>query len=160
MSDVKELSEVEAEGLDALYRRYAAWLAERLRRSVGPDEAADLVQDAYVRVGARVHEVRHPKTYLLRVAMNLLRDEARRQARREDARRAAAPDVDAPDQVDRLLLKQVIAAMPPLYRDVFVLNRFRGMTYAEIAAAKGVSVKTIEWRMSKALEYCAKRLDE
>lgn len=143
MSDVKELSEAEAAGLDALYRRYAAWLAERLKRNVGPEEAADLVQEAYVRVGARVHEVRHPKTYLLHIAMNLLRDEARRQTKRDGHRQSVGPDAHAPEQVDRLLLKQIIAAMPALYRDVFVLNRFRGMTYAEIATAKGVSVNSV-----------------
>jgi RNA polymerase sigma-70 factor (ECF subfamily) len=49
--------------------------------------------------------------------------------------------------------------MPPLYRDIFVLNRFGGMTYPEIARARGISVKTVEWRMSKALEHCASRLD-
>ena len=51
------------------------------------------------------------------------------------------PADDAPiaaPQVDELHLKQIVLSMPALYRDVFVLSRFGGMTYAEIAAARGL----------------------
>jgi RNA polymerase sigma-70 factor (ECF subfamily) len=58
------------------------------------------------------------------------------------------------------MLKQIVLSMPPLYRDIFVLSRFGGMSYPEIAAARGLSVKTVEWRMSKALEHCVARLDD
>jgi RNA polymerase sigma-70 factor (ECF subfamily) len=64
---------------------------------------------------------------------------------------------DAP--VDRLHLKQVLLTMPPLYRDVFVLSRFDGMTYPEIALAHGISLATVERRMAKAVEHCMAQLD-
>lgn len=44
--------------------------------------------------------------------------------------------------------------LPPLYRDVFILNRFVGLTYPEMAARYGVTVKAIEYRMSRALALC------
>jgi RNA polymerase sigma-70 factor (ECF subfamily) len=34
------------------------------------------------------------------------------------------------------------------------------MTYNQIAVLRGLSVKTVEWRMSKALDHCTQRLDE
>jgi len=59
-----------------------------------------------------------------------------------------------PDQEAGLLLKQVILALPPIYRDTFVLNRVVGLTYAEIAQRQGISPKAVEYRMSRALVLC------
>ena len=159
MTDVKDLAPRPLEGLDLLYRRHALWLVNRLKRRVSAEDAADLAQETYLRIAPDAARIRHPKAFLMRVAMNLLRDEARRTRRREATHEAiAGSGVEAP--VDTVLLKQLLLSMPPLYRDVFVLSRFGGMTYAEIAAAKGVSLKTIEWRMSKALAFCTQRLEE
>jgi RNA polymerase sigma-70 factor (ECF subfamily) len=120
-----------------------------------------MVQETYLRIAPYDGDsIRHPKALLLRVAVNLVRDDRRRRARR--ARfldQQPAVEAEAASQHDQVLLKQIILTMPLLYRDIFVLNRFGGMTYPEIARARGISVKTVEWRMSKALQYCASRLD-
>ena len=42
---------------------------------------------------------------------------------------------------------------------VFVLSRFDGMTYSEIAMANGISLATVERRMAKAVEHCTAQLD-
>lgn len=162
MSDVKPLDRGEAEGLDSLYRRYAGWLQLRLRAHVTADQAADVVQETYLRAAPyRPADIRHPKAFLLRIALNLVRDQSRRGRRgREFEGEVRPPEGQDAAQIDQILLKQIIVSMPPLYRDVFVLNRFGGMTYAEIAASLGLKLKTVEWRMSKALEHCVARLDD
>lgn len=160
MTDTKRCEPVGDEGLNALYRRYAAWLGRRVRRHVGADAAEDVVQETYLRLAPyRDRAIRHPKSLLLRIAMNLVRDEYRRRSRRRRMEQLSIePTERDASQFDAFAVKQALMTMPPLYRDVFVLSRFRGMTYPEIATKLDISVKTVEWRMSRALEYCAARL--
>lgn len=154
--------------LDDLYRRYAAWLGRMLAwrlRSTALD-VDDIVQETYVRMAryAPAEAARHPKALLLRIATNLARDHMRRNV----VRGGLAEPLDesdetglgaiAPDQHEALEMKQAILALPAIYRDVFVLSRFTGLTYEEIASHVGISVKTVEWRMSRALAMCAARL--
>jgi RNA polymerase sigma factor (sigma-70 family) len=162
LTDTKELEPEAAEGLNTLYRRYAGWLAGRLRARVGADRAADVVQETYLRAAPyRAADIRHPKSFLLRIALNLVRDESRRLKRqREPSGDFSQDQSESASQAEHLMLKQIILGMPALYREVFVLSRFGGMTYPEIAAARGLNVKTVEWRMSKALEHCVARLDD
>jgi len=155
------LGERQAErALSDLYRLTSAWLVRRLRRRFG-DAAEDLAQGAYLAIlpYSRGGGVRHPRALLLKIAL--------RQGARDSRRSLAAPVIEAsgagpatlaPDQIDALLLKQIVLEMPPLLRDVFVLSRFAHLTYDEIGERLGISVKTVEWRMSKALAHCAAQL--
>ena len=161
VTDTKQLGTEAQDGINRLYRRYAAWLDRRLRAHVDAEAAADVVQETYIRAAPyALDDIRHPKAFLLKIALNLVRDESRREGRRRRDRDFQIPaGAEAAPQFDQVLLEQVIGSMPQLYRDVFVLSRFGGMTYPEIALSFGISVKTVEWRMSRALEYCASRLD-
>lgn len=162
MSDVKELDPGAAASLNGLYRRYSDWLGRRLRGRVGSADAADVVQETYLRLTPYLlAEIRYPKALLLRVALNLVRDEKRKAAYRERmlANEAFGDAVVVDNPVDGLHLKQILLTMPPLYRDVFVLSRFDGMTYSEIALVHGISLATVERRMAKAIDHCMAQLD-
>ena len=50
--------------------------------------------------------------------------------------------------------------MPELYREAFVLNRFEGLKYREIAEKLNVSERTVEVRVSKTLELLRKYLKD
>jgi RNA polymerase sigma-70 factor (ECF subfamily) len=166
------LSGETAGGLDDLYRRYAGWLGSVLRRKLGnfAAEAEDIVQETYIRASRyRMADAkRHPKALLRQIAVNLARDHMRRNVIRGGL---ALPidDIDpsadnrlsvAPEQESELLLKQIVVALPARYRDVFVLSRFTGMSNEEIANHFSISVKTVEWRMSKALALCAQQMQD
>jgi RNA polymerase sigma-70 factor (ECF subfamily) len=150
--------------LEALYRRHAAWLVGALRRRFGREQAEDLSQEAFFRLRAYEDaEIRRPRALLMTIAGN---------AASEQRRRLHAPAPDRLEQVElaedhswqdgdqdaQLLLKQIIAYLPPRLRDVFVLHRFEGLTYAEIARRLSISPKAVEWRMSRALDICAAQL--
>jgi RNA polymerase sigma factor (sigma-70 family) len=143
--------------LDALYRDYSGWLKRFLRfRFRGRQDYDDIVQDTFVRVSRaeNVDTRRDPRGYLRCVATNLVRDAARRAAVRAEDPDAQPDAVVDGDQFETVLLKQIILSLPDIYREVFVLSRFAGMSYAEIAKHCGISVKAVEKRMAKALLLC------
>jgi RNA polymerase sigma-70 factor, ECF subfamily len=53
-----------------------------------------------------------------------------------------------------------IESLPEKCREVFQLNRQEGLKYAEIAAKLGISIKTVEAQMSKALAILREQLKE
>lgn len=162
MADSRQCERPGSPGLEDLYRDYADWLRRRLRRQVGTDQAADLVHETYIRLAPyEPADIRHPKALLMRIATNLLRDGKRKEAVQSAYTAGTLHPTSTPgDQAEVVQLKEILQTMPPLYRDVFVLSRFRGMTYSDIAQVHGISVKTVEWRMSKALDHCLMRLDD
>jgi RNA polymerase sigma-70 factor (ECF subfamily) len=51
-----------------------------------------------------------------------------------------------------------IDSLPARCREIFILNRFEGNHYAEIAEKMNISVKTVETQMSKALRILREKL--
>jgi RNA polymerase sigma factor (sigma-70 family) len=143
--------------LDLLYRQHHGWLLAHVRRHFGRDQAEDLVQDVYVRASAyQGLEVRNPRALLSQIATRAAIDRVRREVIRPPRDGASVDNLFADAaQDDALTLKQTILRLPPNLKEVFLLSRFGGLSYEEIAEQLGVSVKTVEWRMTKALRLCA-----
>jgi RNA polymerase sigma-70 factor (ECF subfamily) len=144
---------------------------ERLRRDLlafarrrrGPDEAEDLVQEAFTRLHRAGHRIDGPdaRPLLFTILRNLAVDAAR------SGRRAPTDAIEphesrlsdpAPDAESALIARQTLEAvrlairdLPPRCRDAFLLNRFEQMTYPQIAARLGVSVSMVEKHLSEAL---------
>ena len=55
-------------------------------------------------------------------------------------------------------IRKSLEALPPKTQRIFLLNRENGLTYEEIAGQEGVSVKTVEYHVSKALKTLGKFL--
>ncbi|WP_256326354.1 RNA polymerase sigma factor [Sphingomonas sp. NFR15] len=153
--------------LEQLYRSHAGWLralvTHRLRAQ--PTDVDDIVQDAWLRAaGCEVDNIQHPKAFLSQTALNLFRDRKRREAVRQHYREGVTADHGRGDrhglseQEAALELERIVLDLPEKMRDVFVLSRFRHMSNAEIATTLGISIKTVEWRMGKALALCMSRL--
>lgn len=153
----KRLSQRSKEGLQ--------WLRNLARSIARGHDREDIAQQAALQLlGKDPFSVRHPAAYIARIARNVAIDEARKIRVRggpsvalDDLTEAQQP-WSAPDQESALLLKQIVLGLPPLYRDVFILSRFAGLTYGEIAKRLGVSDKTVEYRMSRALALCQEAL--
>lgn len=57
-------------------------------------------------------------------------------------------------------IQQAINALPSERKKIFILSRYESLTYAEIAQQLGISVKTVENQMSKALKTLREELSE
>lgn len=142
--------------LDSLFRRYDRWLRATLRRRYGHDLAEDIAQETYLRAApyAAAGTMRHPRAFLMRIANNLVCDRLRR-ARLENAAACDEAVVAGPSaasiQDQALTLKQIVLALPPQLRDVFVLNHIQGLTYQEIARLRDIPMTTVHHRMRQAL---------
>jgi len=55
-------------------------------------------------------------------------------------------------------IKMAIDSLPPKCREVFMLNRFENLKYAEVAKKLNISVKTVEAQISKALKILKEKL--
>jgi RNA polymerase sigma factor (sigma-70 family) len=163
-----------------VFERYYRELLSFLSRKV-PDHAtaADLAQESY----ARVYEaqrtgsvVRDPRALLYRTARNLVTDHHRRTSvRAGDVAGSASgtdwgeepaelddfigPETFEPDTI--LASGQGLAAMvetidklPPRCREAFVLYKFDGLSYAEVAERMGISVRTVEMQLRIAMDAC------
>lgn len=150
---------------EALFRAYSPWLLRTLQHKFGREIADDLLQETYLRVTrhAATIEILKPKAFLLQVARNVFLNgyrQNRNRAALEQPLLATRAQTTAADQVETIVLKDIILGMPEKLRDVFVLSRFGAMSQQQIADHLGISPKTVEWRMTKALAYCAAQLRE
>jgi RNA polymerase sigma-70 factor (ECF subfamily) len=159
----------------ALFDKYRSSLFRYLTGLVtSPDDAAELVQESYARLlqhqdVAQIESVN--RTYLFQIATNLARDHYRRHATRRSGTHVDIDDLDIEDQragpEDNLSLdntvdsiKAAIKELPTMTRRILLLSRFRGKTYPQIALLLGVSTRTVERKMSEAMQLLATRLKE
>ena len=106
------------------------------------------------------------RAYLLRAVRNRSFNELRHaRVKRRVEPKLVGEDSVAAAGADRLVANEIngalaaaVAELPPACREVFVLSRVQGLRYAEIASALGISVKTVESQIGKALKHLRVRL--
>ena len=95
-------------------------------------------------------------------ALNHMRHERVERKGEPDARQPESVDASGPEQLVEeeieVALKTAVAGLPDRCREVFELSRTHGLKYAEIASVLGISVKTVEAQMGKALRILRERL--
>jgi RNA polymerase sigma-70 factor (ECF subfamily) len=142
------------------------------RRIKSKHDAADLVQEVYLRI-LRVKDadaIRNPEGYLYAVATNLVYEHSvlvRRNATPTDpdqvfvegdsARSAGFEELfDTATRVVRL--REVLAQLPPKCRATVNLKYQHGLSYQEIAERLGVSPHMVQKYLGSALAHCRRRM--
>ncbi|WP_165913359.1 MULTISPECIES: RNA polymerase sigma factor [unclassified Novosphingobium] len=153
--------------IEKLFRDERRGILRYLSKRVdGQDDAQDVLQEAFMRLvlakPAALNE--RPEAYLQRVVQNVVIDRFRRSRNQpvtgplwddDDVAISVAPQqgwaLEAEDAMEKY--RRVLGDLPPRTREIFELNRVDALTYHEIAARYGVTVKAIEYHMSKALQH-------
>ena len=166
----RKIREGDDEAFEQLFRFYCQPLVHFVCRYVLETSIAEsLVQDVFVAIWANRSDLdptRNVKTYLYTAARN----QALKHLRHRHVERRSAADValGVPPQKTpedewkskelAAAVDQAIEALPEKTRSVFCMNRFDRLTYAEIAQIQGVSIKTVETQMGRALKFLRDRL--
>ena len=150
--------------LEILYRAHAPRLLRLFGRRAGRQDADDLVQDSFVRFAdaGKDRALHKPEAYLTRVATNVLRNRARAAFHRSIVQNDVAdhplagatdmtPLLEARDMLNRLQV--AMEKLSPKTREIFMAHRLDGATYGEIAERMELSVKGVEWHMTKAIAH-------
>ncbi len=133
--------------------------------------AEDLLQDAWFKLNRLQsgEPVDNPRAYLHRMAANLAIDDARANARRlldpvEIELLLEVPD-EAPnaeqttsDQQQLQRLAEILEELPARRRELFLAARLEGQPHKVQAQRFGVSLRTVELEIRRALDHCALRL--
>jgi RNA polymerase sigma factor (sigma-70 family) len=163
------VSGVETQSAEALFGEHHAPLERYLIRFTGdPDLAADVVQEAFVRLLERPPRPETARAWLFRVATNLARDHARNTSRRMvlghegRAQLAHADPPPAPDRAveadrSRALLRAALDALSEKERTA-LLMREEGFAHREIAEAIGTTTGSVGTLLARAIRKAATRL--
>lgn len=132
------------------------------------DLATDIAQEVFVRVWEKKFDIadKRIKGLLFKMAREMYISKYRRQElerRYLESVRFEYEDMPADGEMDYLELvkryETALGALPENQREVFLMNRNEELKYSEIAERLNISVKAVEKRMSGALAYLRKVLD-
>ncbi|MDU9391820.1 sigma-70 family RNA polymerase sigma factor [Pseudomonas sp. zfem002] len=149
-----------------LYATHSSWLRGWLRKRLDcGSDAADLVQDTFVRVirARQALDIRQPRQYLSTVAKGLVIDLFRRRALEQSYLEALAglPEEVYPSQETQAIvletlmeIDRMLDSLGDTVRQTFILSQFEGLSYPKIAARLGISLRTVNNHMAKAMEHC------
>ncbi len=152
------------EDFAVLVRRYQDVLYAHAERMVGQaDDAADLVQRAFVRGFERLDRCREPERvggWLFRILANACRDHLKSRRRRDVSVDVlpplpdpeALPEAEAGRAEVRRRLSAALDRLDPEQREAFVLKHVDGRPYDEMSALLGVSVPALKMRVHRARE--------
>lgn len=161
---IERIRRGEVEAFDAIFHEFYPGLCLFVARRVGSRAVAEeLVQDIFLAMWRRREtlDVRQSlPTYLFTAARNRALNHLRHERVTTRWRRIPRDDADPLSPLERDLwqaelstaLHEAIMRLPERCRAVFTMSRQHGMSYAQIAAALQISVKTVDAQMGRALK--------
>ena len=137
------------------------FLASRFRDA---EAALEVAQEAWIRLMRHDNpeSLENARAFLFQTANNLAIDRVRRAAVEErfalaeavatasDAAPSAEQTCTSKEELQRII--DALGELPEATREAFVLHRFRGLPYQDIAASLGVSSSMVEKHIIRALK--------
>ncbi|MFA9390743.1 MAG: RNA polymerase sigma-70 factor [Prolixibacteraceae bacterium] len=136
-----------------------------------PDQAVadDIVQDFFVKLWINREHLNIEtslKSYFFASLKNRCIDHLRHEVIKGKAEKNLLEKVENLNDERNLLIESelrdqinlAIDKLPPACKEIFIMNRFEGLKPAEIALKKGISVRTVETHIGKALKILKREL--
>ena len=175
-SDEQLIQEIKADNMfafDGLYKKYCKKIY-KFGYSIlkSREDSENLVQDVFLKLWENRHKVEKNesvRSYLFTItynsAISIIREKSRESQFLEYLKciQVITEDpVNVGIEYNELTLKldEVIKALPQRQKEVYMLHRFNGLKYNEIATRLNISVNTIENHMSLALKTIRSKLSE
>jgi len=161
---VRDVLAGDEEAFGLLVRRYKDPLYRYAERMTGrPDDAADVVQQAFIKGYRNLDRCRDPERvggWLFRIAVNLCKDHLKGRVRREVPLEAGEPlrssrglpEEGAERAEIREEIYRALQALSDDQREAFVLKHVEGWSYEEMAEKLEVSVPALKMRVHRARE--------
>ncbi|RXG11983.1 RNA polymerase sigma-70 factor (ECF subfamily) [Leeuwenhoekiella aestuarii] len=162
---LKKLRKGDTAAYKYLFSTYYTWLCNYvLKLCNDPSLAEDIVQETMINFWEKRDTIlitTSLKSYLFRSCHNQFLQHIRKQKikfdfldniRWEVIASAQKEDTSERDR-DLEKLNNLIDKLPPRCKEVFIKNKIQKKKYKEIAVDLGISIKTVENQMSKALHF-------
>lgn len=162
----KRISQDDAEAYGIIFHRYHATLTKVLTQySNDSEQVKDWIQEIYLRLWENrrmiaMEKVENPKAYFITLSRNhVLRELSRKKqihfATVEANKLPEIADHNLEEAINHRELWQAykiaLRKMPARTQETFFLNREGGLSYGEVANHLGISVKTVESQVGRAL---------
>ena len=168
---IHEISAGSEKAFEHLFRKHYSSLCGYAAKYVWDlDQAEEIVQDLFYNLWNKKNNLSVDlsiEAYLFRAVrnacLNYLKHQKVRQQHADSVKRNPLSDSNAgEDPLETLELQnkidEVVDALPPERKKIFQMSRYEGLKYKEIADQLGLSVKTVEAQMGKALKMLRENL--
>ena len=174
MSDqelINRLQKDDEQAMDILFRRHYAFICRAVYRVLNDNNLAeDIAQEVFFGLWKKRENLNistSVQAYLKRAAinksLNFIRDQKVKFDDEEKMPILTSNQSTTQQQLEaedlQKLINESIDQLPEKCRLVFTLSRFEEMSYQEIADQLGISIKTVENQISKALKFLRKALE-
>ncbi|MBD2702962.1 RNA polymerase sigma-70 factor [Spirosoma sp. BT702] len=169
----RAFAESPQKGCELLFRRYHQALCSHAIRFVYSKEIAeDLVSEVFCKLWkTKAYESVSSsfRFYLFRSVRNEAYNYLRLEFQElDDIANAESRETTLSQRPDQVLqfeevfhrVEDLVESLPPQCRKVFMLSRFEGLKYQDIATELGISIKTVEVHIGKALTIVRKGLKD
>ena len=152
---------------NAHYSRLCSYAYNFLKEEEGSEE---VVQEVFFKLWIHRHDIRiesSMESYLFRAVRNSSLNLIKHINIREKYKEHNRQEIEYSERLENdpmnaseleLKIRSSIDLLPEQRRKIFILSRYEQLKYKEIADKLGISVKTVENQMGKALQFLRKEL--